>query len=1066
MRIKRQPTPVILSFFLCIAAGLYLFPGCQTCFAQPSVYFKSYSRHEGLPAGTITKLWKDPKGFLWLLSENGLARFDGYEFIHYRNNPADTNSLPSSTVISAFADSAGNIFFLTSRAISRYDYHTETFKTLVPVTAVNKIKVITSDKLNTVIVDDEKLYKVNLSLNTIQVFPLPFKAPLTQQVVSTIHERKLFLYTSLGAAYFDLATDTFRPFIFSDSSGNSIQPNIIRASYFCTGQDRRICYSRPGRFFVYDSQANLFKEQPPRAAERCTLRGKSDYELIQGHHLLLMSSTGETAVCNLMTGAITQSNLIKELFAANDPPPPLGGFVNGKNNRIWLQNGSAGLIELSLVKDELVLANHYNQFNSEIPTTDCNLILDYSNEIVWFYAAGKGLVKCEKLNNLFHTFNPVNLSGKAASGLNKNVRAICEVSPGTLFTASLDGIRELSTESAQFRTLSQSNSGFAIFNNNPFSTIIKDRQQNTWISSWNEPVIFKLNYEKNTCQKISLSETIRNYDRFTFKCALLDDGVDLYFGTSSGDLLKVNTASPTAEHTLIRLQNKDAALSPSTIFCMQRLSKEELLLGTAKGLYVYHKTSQRIQSYDPSQPLFFSDIRSIIVQENGLLWVGTNGSGLLKYNSRNGSLHQYTKSDGLSDNSVYSMLMDKNSNLWMGTNNGLCKFTNATGSFKSFSEKDGITFEEFNTNASCLLSNGDMAFGGISGMILFNPDTFITNLTFPTPILTKLQVNNQPLPLDSSYYFNYDENYLAFQFSALHFFRNEEIQYAYTLEGLDKNWISCGTRHFTTYANLEPGNYVFKVKCTNPHGEWSNHMLMVPFTIRAPWYKTWYFFISVFVLLSYLIYEWLAYKNRQNTKLLQIRENIARDLHDEIGSNLSSISIFNEVAKESINRNKTGVLPVLDKIGEYAQISQEAMGDIVWMIDSKNDRFENILVKMRTYAAETIGASSIKLQLNFDDHLKNIKIEMKQRKNLYLIFKEALNNIQKYADCKNVAIDLFEQNRIITLRIKDDGKGFNPENTKGNGLVNMKKRAEEINGTLDIESSPENGTSIKLVFAL
>ncbi|MBK9318587.1 MAG: hypothetical protein IPM91_07000 [Bacteroidetes bacterium] len=157
---------------------------------------------------------------------------------------------------------------------------------------------------------------------------------------------------------------------------------------------------------------------------------------------------------------------------------------------------------------------------------------------------------------------------------------------------------------------------------------------------------------------------------------------------------------------------------------------------------------------------------------------------------------------------------------------------------------------------------------------------------------------------------------------------------------------------------------------------------------------------------------------------------------------------------------------MLDKIGEYTQISQEAMNDIVWMIDSKNDRFENILVKMRTHAAETIGSTSIHLHLNLDERLKNVKIDMKQRKNLYLIFKESLNNILKYAQCNNVWIDLYENDKMITLMIKDDGIGFKLEDTRGNGLVNMKKRAMEIKGVLTIDSLPGKGTSVKLVFDL
>jgi signal transduction histidine kinase len=158
---------------------------------------------------------------------------------------------------------------------------------------------------------------------------------------------------------------------------------------------------------------------------------------------------------------------------------------------------------------------------------------------------------------------------------------------------------------------------------------------------------------------------------------------------------------------------------------------------------------------------------------------------------------------------------------------------------------------------------------------------------------------------------------------------------------------------------------------------------------------------------------------------------------------------------------------VLDKISEYTQISQEAMSDIVWMIDSKNDRFENIIVKMRTLAAETIGTSTImKLHLNFDENAKNLKIGMKQRKNLYMIYKESINNIVKYANCKNVWIDLVVNEHQVKLIISDDGQGFDPKNTQGNGLTYMKKRAEELDAMFNVNSIIGKGTSMTLEFSL
>jgi hypothetical protein len=313
---------------------------------------------------------------------------------------------------------------------------------------------------------------------------------------------------------------------------------------------------------------------------------------------------------------------------------------------------------------------------------------------------------------------------------------------------------------------------------------------------------------------------------------------------------------------------------------------------------------------------------------------------------------------------------------------------------------------------------------------------------------------------------DYDQNYLSFQYAALTFFRSADLLYSYKMEALDNDWIQSGNRRFTTYANLLPGKYIFKVRSTDPNGLWNNNEMQIFLTIKNPWYKEWYAYLFYVTFSSLLIYFIYYYRKQQRLKLQIIRDNIARDLHDEIGSNLSSISIFNEVAKESAARNDGNLQGVLDKIGEYTQISQEGMTDIVWMIDSKNDRFEDVFIKMRTLASETIGSGSIELKIHLDESLNDLKMPMSKRKNFYLIYKEAINNLLKYSNCTKVIIDVKKVDDSISMEIKDDGDGFNIENTRGNGLKNMKKRAEELNGYLLVSSGPGQGTSIKLTFQL
>jgi signal transduction histidine kinase len=158
---------------------------------------------------------------------------------------------------------------------------------------------------------------------------------------------------------------------------------------------------------------------------------------------------------------------------------------------------------------------------------------------------------------------------------------------------------------------------------------------------------------------------------------------------------------------------------------------------------------------------------------------------------------------------------------------------------------------------------------------------------------------------------------------------------------------------------------------------------------------------------------------------------------------------------------------MLKKISDYTQTSQEAINDIVWMINSSNDRFENIIIRMRTLGAEMFEAKHINFRLNFDDNLNQLKMGMDERKNFYLIYKEAINNIVKYSECNNVVVDLTYHQSSVILNIKDDGKGFDTKiKPRGNGLINMQKRAEMLKGKLTLFTEPGKGTIVDLKFSI
>jgi two-component sensor histidine kinase len=520
------------------------------------------------------------------------------------------------------------------------------------------------------------------------------------------------------------------------------------------------------------------------------------------------------------------------------------------------------------------------------------------------------------------------------------------------------------------------------------------------------------------------------------------------------------------------------------IQCTIKDSSGNVWLGTTNGLFRFNLSSRKWSVYKNKQNDGSSISSDLIFslcpdpsQPKKYLWIGTGGSGLNRMDMETGRCFSYTIKDGLPNNVIYGILPDDDGSLWLSTNKGLSCLTQQNKSFRNFDYKDGLQSNEFNRGAYLRTKDGWLFFGGVDGFNYFHPQEILNNKTVPPIYITAFNIDNRPVPiqregspltkaiyLTETITLSYEQNFVSFRFAAMDFTDPEKNLYQYKLQGFQKDWISSDKTHSATYTNLDPGTYTFTVKGSNNDGTWNEKGASVKLIILPPWYRTWWFltlFALTLLLSAYSIYR---YRVAQVVKLQSIRNRIAGDLHDEVGSNLSNIYIFSNVAQQKAKVNgETG--PLLQKITDYTQQSMEAMNDIVWMINTQNDRFENIMVRMRTLAAEFSETSNCSLHLDFDESLNDVKLNMEERKNFYLIYKEAINNTAKYAGCKTVWIEMKLNHNTVTLKITDNGRGFDMANAnKGNGLSNMKKRAALLKGDLTVMSTIGEGTSLQLSF--
>lgn len=517
------------------------------------------------------------------------------------------------------------------------------------------------------------------------------------------------------------------------------------------------------------------------------------------------------------------------------------------------------------------------------------------------------------------------------------------------------------------------------------------------------------------------------------------------------------------------------------LLCLEQDGFGRIWMATHFGLYCFDPEKKNWQSFkhDPgdSSSISYNLVYTVcadLKEPKRILWVGTAGGGLNKLDMETGKFKRYLVKNGLANNVIYGILTDEEGSIWMSTNFGLSRLDPSTERFRNYDEHDGLQGKEFNHRAYLKASDNSLYFGGVHGFNNFHPTSISFNPVAPKVVITDLRIRNKSIDPDrlekkGSVYLNdritlpYEEKMITLAFAALDFSAPSKNQYQYIMEGFDDDWIQAGPVTSATYTNLDPGQYTFRVKGSNKDGIWSEEEARLIIKILPPWYEAIWFRVLMALLLAAIFYLFYRYRVKQAEEMSSVRNRIARDLHDEIGSNLSNISIFSNVAQQIGDPEVSKKL--LEKISYYSQNSQESMSDIVWMINADNDKFQNIMTHMRRYSAEVLETMGCITHVQMNEKLNDVKLNMEERKNFYLIYKEAINNIAKYSQAKEVWIELDYNKGIISLRIRDNGVGFDVDAVSdGNGLINVRSRAAALKGNIEIVSVLGKGTDMLLQF--
>jgi signal transduction histidine kinase len=335
-------------------------------------------------------------------------------------------------------------------------------------------------------------------------------------------------------------------------------------------------------------------------------------------------------------------------------------------------------------------------------------------------------------------------------------------------------------------------------------------------------------------------------------------------------------------------------------------------------------------------------------------------------------------------------------------------------------------------------------------------------------VITAFRLLNQDLPVDSLLQLKrvelaHNQNSFRLSFASPGFSQKKKLTYYYKLDGAEKEWITTDKPLSINYTLLPPGSYTFMVKSQDEKGTFSQKITRLSLLIKIPFWLSWWFIILCCATFAAAVYYFHRQSLNRILAVEAIRQKVARDLHDDIGSTLSTINILSMMAKGKLAEDPEKASEYLGKISDNSNRLMESIDDIVWSINPGNDSMQKIIARMLEVATEVLEPKDIQLQFYFDDASKGIRLDMEERRDFFLIFKEAINNIAKYAHATEVNIQLTFTANILKLSIQDNGVGFDVEKAdEGNGLSNMQKRAEKLHGKLHIQSQLRRGTTVSV----
>jgi ligand-binding sensor domain-containing protein/signal transduction histidine kinase len=1006
--------------------------------AQPGaadLTFRNISTEDGLSQTTVLCMLQDRRGFMWIGTEDGLNRYDGHTFVTYRHNPLDSLSLSNSYIWALHEDREGMLWVGTyGGGLNRLDPGRNGFTRYLPDPADSTS--ISHDRVTSIIED---------SLGSLWICT-----------------------AGGGVCRFDRTTRHFVrvPRIASPPPANR------RYDMFCMLTDRS------GIIWIGTYFAGLISYDPSNGKMTVFQHDPANTSSISSNRITSMCEAGDGDLwVGTWGGGLNLLHRASSSFTCFKNDPRDSTFLPGdivravaldRNNNLWVGTVGSGLARLNAATGRFTGFRHSPYLAGSLSDDLVCSILEDDGGVMWF-GTSNGISLRSPYVQKFPVFRSEFMRPDGLHG--ENVFSMCQDSLGFIWIGTRDnGLNQFDPRSGRFRHyLNSPNDAFSLPNNN-VTALMTDTRGDVWVGTYGGGVArfdrTHVRFVRYTADRAVPGRVLNLW----ISALAEDQHGNLWVGTWMEGVFVMNRSGKVLQR-MMHNRLDSTSIPENDIRCIVRDRAGYFWVGTAHGGLGRTDSLRKIFKrfrFNPADPGSLSSdyVQSVCEDSRGDLWIGTLGGGLNRMDRRTGQCTHFNEQHGLPNNVVYGILEDRFGKLWLSTNNGITCFDPVRSTFENYSRHDGLQSDEFNFSAYTYGPDGALYFGGVKGFNIIVPGSIMRNPYAPRIAVTGFNVFNAPLSLDSAFsvadviVLDYTRNFFSLEYASLDYSLPTRNSYAYMLEGLDKSWVQAGTRRLASYTNIDPGRYIFHVIGTNNDGVWNRTGTSIAIIITPPfWQTTWFRILS---LLGLLIIITIAYRLRVASilKVERMRLSIASDLHDDIGSSLASIAVIADLV-----RNRMTVPPAasshLFDISRAARTTSDALRDIVWFINPEHDFSSDIVDHLQAIASKLLAG--VEYTFRRDDQGPSVRLPMTFRRDVLLLYKEILSNIVRHAEASHVDIRVCVDGGRLRLSVTDNGKGFDaslPSN--GNGLSTMRRRAQQLGGTIDISSNPLKGTAVSL----